>query len=61
MKTIKTILNSKTDSFGTKTLVFIAKEGGIFKVYRDEGSHSEISIGKKVYDASEITDGNCTL
>lgn len=59
--TIKIILNSKTDSFGTKTIIFIAKEGGTFFVTRDEGLHSEIEIGKIVVDAVKHESGDCTL
>lgn len=61
MKTIKIVLNSKVDSFGTKTVVFMAKEGGIFAITRDEGSHSDMELGKEVVPDYEIKDGNCTL
>lgn len=61
MKTIKIILNSKTDSFGTKTIAFIAEDGKIFKAYADEGSHYELEVGNKVSVMGEIKDGNVTL
>lgn len=61
MKTVKIIINSKTDSFGTKTVIFLAKEGGCFIVSRDEGSHSEIEAKKEVCDAQEWDNADCTL
>jgi hypothetical protein len=61
MKTIKIIFSSKVDSFGTKTIVFLAKEGNIYIASRDEGNWSDLDLGKKVYPDREVTDGNCTL
>ena len=61
MKTIKAIINSKTDSFGNKTLIFMAKSGGVYIVSRDEGSHHELESGKEVYDAQEFDNSDCTL
>lgn len=61
MKTIQIIVNKKTDNFGTKTIIFIGREGGTFIVSRDEGSHSEIEVGQKVYDAQKFESEDCTL
>jgi hypothetical protein len=60
MKTIQLYINKKVDSFGTITVIFIAKEGGVFIVSRDEGSHHELEIGKKVH-AGKWDNPDCTL
>ena len=61
MKTIEFIISSTSDSFGTKKIIFIAKEGGLFQAYADEGSHSDLKVGKKVSPSREIFDGNCNI
>jgi|DEB0MinimDraft_6_1074348.scaffolds.fasta_scaffold99055_2 hypothetical protein len=61
MKTIELYINKKVDSFGTKTVIFMAKEGGIYIASRDEGSHHELEIGEKVHDAGKWDNPDCTL
>ena len=46
---IKSILNSRGNSFGDKTIVFRAENNRIYEATRYEGSHSEIEIGEFVY------------
>lgn len=60
-KQIKILINSKTDSFGTKTIIFVAEDGKLYIDSRDEGSHSEIEIGSVTYSAQPHNSNNCTL
>lgn len=46
---IESILNSRGNSFGDKTIVFRAENNRIYEATRYEGSHSEIDIGEFIY------------
>lgn len=46
---IESILNSRGNSFGDKTIVFRAENNKIYEATRYEGSHSEIDIGEFIY------------
>lgn len=51
---IKQVMNSKTDSFGTKTVVFLGDNHKYYIISAEEGSHSDLECGKEVYSAQEI-------
>lgn len=46
---IESILNSRGNSFGDKTIVFRAENNRIYEATRYEGDHSELEIGKFIY------------
>lgn len=60
-KIVHITINSKINSFGTKTIIFMTKEGDTYIASREEGSHHELENGKKVYDAEPWENEDCTL